>query len=312
MQVIRFGAAEAVTQDGVRWDIYVSNDTLLDGLDDGAGGAGIQVSDIRYGSWTAARGLKRGPIHPSSDFYRMERMGAVVYEALLDLQDQLPFPFRDRHELWLLDHSDAPLCLLHSAVTADEATLPGPDAWEVGQAARDGFTSPALAECAPQRPDQSAGAYLMDFVNRRGAGTAWFRREADGGGSRLDGTGAPLARLAPADFPPLLLATHGFDTAHRRLAEHFFAWQAPCLLLLADLDVDSRRRLEPLARRQAAQVAGHYRLYPSIVDPAQIQAARVEARLLDAHTQHATVAEAGLPTYYIELNPSELNPSGAE
>jgi hypothetical protein len=72
---IKYRSAEAVTADGVRWDIYVSNEALLDDLPDRQH---TQVSDIRYGSWSAETGLKRGPIFPSDDFLMMEAMGTRV------------------------------------------------------------------------------------------------------------------------------------------------------------------------------------------------------------------------------------------
>ena len=74
---IRYESAEAVTRDGVRWDIYVSNDRLLDGMDTRQR---VQISDIRYGSWSAQTGLKRGPLYPSDDFKYLEHRGAIVYE----------------------------------------------------------------------------------------------------------------------------------------------------------------------------------------------------------------------------------------
>ncbi len=93
MLTIRYEAAEAVTLDGVRWDIYVANDQLREGVQ--AQGE-VQVSDIRYGSWTADQGLKRGPLYPSEDFRRLEAMGATVYEHLVQVQEQIPFPFADQ------------------------------------------------------------------------------------------------------------------------------------------------------------------------------------------------------------------------
>jgi len=69
---IRYHSADAVTADGVHWDIYVSNEGLLKGL---PREHRPQVSDIRFGSWSVARGLRRGPIFPSEDFQRMERLG---------------------------------------------------------------------------------------------------------------------------------------------------------------------------------------------------------------------------------------------
>jgi hypothetical protein len=80
VNIIRYRSAEAVTSDGIHWDIYVSNDSLLDGLDKSRS---IQISDIRYGRWSMQEGLIRGPVYPSDEFYRLEEMGAVVYQHLL-------------------------------------------------------------------------------------------------------------------------------------------------------------------------------------------------------------------------------------
>jgi len=77
MHTIRHQSAEAITTDGIEWDIYVANDALLDGL--GRAGRRAMISDIRYGHWSAEKGLKRGPLFPSDDFKRLEHMGALVY-----------------------------------------------------------------------------------------------------------------------------------------------------------------------------------------------------------------------------------------
>ena len=96
VHIIRYQSAEAVTTDGIEWDIYVANDALLDGL--GRAGKRAQISDIRYGHWSAEKGLKRGPLYPSDDFKRLEDMGAVVYEHLLQGASrravQIPRPVR--------------------------------------------------------------------------------------------------------------------------------------------------------------------------------------------------------------------------
>jgi hypothetical protein len=85
--IVRYQSAEAVTMDGVHWDIYVANDALKQGLD---ATHNIQISDIRYGSWSREQGLKRGPIFPSDEFKRLEHMGAVAYEHLLEVADSTP------------------------------------------------------------------------------------------------------------------------------------------------------------------------------------------------------------------------------
>jgi len=110
VHVIRFQSAEAVTTDGVEWDIYVANDALLDGL--GRAGRRAQISDIRYGHWSLEKGLKRGPLFPSDDFKRLEEMGAEAYRHLLKVHRDVPFAFRDAFELWLLDRDARPLARL--------------------------------------------------------------------------------------------------------------------------------------------------------------------------------------------------------
>ncbi|TNF95946.1 MAG: hypothetical protein EP297_11185, partial [Gammaproteobacteria bacterium] len=114
MNCIRYQSAEAITTDGLNWDIYVSNDALLEDLEI-IGHA--QTNDVRYGSWSVEKGLRRGPIIPSEDFHQLELMGHVVYEYLLSVHGELPFPFKDNYELWLLDSCQQPLALLNSAIS---------------------------------------------------------------------------------------------------------------------------------------------------------------------------------------------------
>jgi hypothetical protein len=73
--IVRYQSAEAVTMDGVYWDIYVANDALRQRLD---ATHNIQISDIRKGSWSQSQGLKHGPVFPYDDFKRLENMGAIA------------------------------------------------------------------------------------------------------------------------------------------------------------------------------------------------------------------------------------------
>jgi hypothetical protein len=298
-RVIRYGAAEAVTTDGAHWDIYVSNDELLRGLDHGHR---VLISEIRFGRWSAGKGLKRGPLYPSEDFRRMERMGATVYAALTELHDQAVFPFRDVFELWLLDAAGAPLALLASVLSPQEMDLDLPLQWRPGYAAEAGFHSAAC---------EDAGASLSRYINSlAGAHPAavWVQRDEDGSGRVLAGINQPSVRSGPgwsaSAFPEFFLGTSGHDALHRRLLADFHAWQAPCLLLLPGLSASSRRRLEQQARSQASEVERHFRLYPQCVDPRLIQAARVEAMLQRCRPQPRAREEA-LSTFYIELEPEE-------
>ena len=179
VHTIRYKSAEAVTTDGVEWDIYVANDALLDGL--GRAGKRAQISDIRYGHWSAEKGLKRGPLYPSDDFLRLEEMGAVVYEHLLQVHRDVPFRFRDQFELWLLDRNDQPLALLHSVRNDSETDTRPPLDWRAGIAAQEKFRSDAVPGL-----DEPAGVYLTRYVNAlAGSSVQWFRRSDDGAGLGL-------------------------------------------------------------------------------------------------------------------------------
>ncbi len=302
VHTIRFQSAEAVTTDGIEWDIYVANDALLEGL--GRAGKRAQISDIRYGHWSAEKGLKRGPLYPSDDFRRLEDMGAVVYEHLLKVHREVPFAFRDQFELWLIDRNDQPLALLHSVRTHSETDTKPPLDWRAGMAAQERFQSAAIADLA-----ESAGAYLTRHVNSLASGVAqWFCRTDDGAGlglHALKGGDTLRGRVLDAEaFPPLFIATAGMDAAHTRLVHDYHAWQAPWMLLLPNLDRATRSALEACACQQAESVEQHCRLYPSVIDRAALQAARVEAALVRSQPRPQQQDEV-MPMFYIELNSTE-------
>jgi hypothetical protein len=301
VHIIRYQSAEAVTTDGIEWDIYVANDALLEGL--GRAGRRAQISDIRYGHWSAEKGLKRGPLFPSDDFKRLEDMGAIVYEHLLKVHREAPFRFHDLFELWLLDTHDQPLALLHSVRTDSETDTKPPLDWRAGIAAQEQFRSAAIANL-----DESAGVYLTRYVNSLASGVAqWFRRSEDGAGlglHTLKGGDRLRGRLLEAEaFPPLFITTSGMDAAHTRLVHDYHAWQAPWMLLLPHLDTATRRALEASACQQAERIDKHCRLYPDVIDRPALQAARVEAALV--RTQPCqTKQDEVMSMFYIELSVS--------
>lgn len=302
VHTIRYQSAEAVTTDGIEWDIYVANDALLEGL--GRAGKRAQISDIRYGHWSAETGLKRGPLFPSDDFKRLEEMGAVVYEHLLEVHRDVPFDFRDQFELWLLDRNDQPLALLHSVRTHSETDTRPPLDWRAGMAAQERFHSAAIADLA-----ESAGAYLTRYLNSLSSGAVqWFCRTDDGAGlglHTLKGGEHLRGRVLEAEaFPALFIATAGMDAAHTRLVHDYHAWQAPWMLLLPHLDRATRSALEACACQQAESIEKHCRLYPAVIDRAALQAARVEAALVRSQPRSQTPDDV-MPMFYIELSSTE-------
>lgn len=308
MLTIRYEAAEAVTLDGVRWDIYVANDQLREGVQ--ARGE-VQVSDIRYGSWAADQGLKRGPLYPSEDFRRLEAMGATVYEHLVQVQEQIPFPFADQFELWLMDRERLPLALLQSAVRRRDMEMGNAPQWRAGIAALERFSSPVAEEITALRrgaaPPADYLAYYLNSLAGERPCAQWFCRNPDRSGRALQGMGpSPLPEgsvLPPETFPSLMISERGHDCAHHQLIEDFLAWQAPWLLTLGHLDTATRRRLEQQARSQALLVAAQHRLYPEAADPAVINAILVEAVLRHAQPPATRRHDPAMSTFYIELEP---------
>lgn len=305
MNCIRYQSAEAVTMDGVHWDIYVANDALKQNLESDRA---IQISDIRYGHWSAETGLKRGPIFPSEEFKRLEHMGATVYEYLLDVCHTVPFCFRDVYELWLLDTKDHPLALLNSAVYAHDMANDQILDWRPGLACRQEFVS-SVNERLPlsETGHQSAGEYLCWYVNRR-AGMVpraqWFERSAENStglaGINLDA--AMQGRvLANEEFSESDISLLEHDECHSRLIDEFINWQAPWWLLLESLTSEQRYLFEQQARKRALEVERQYRLYPDIVDNAAIKAARVEAVLRKSLPSRNEVEQV-VSTYYIEIS----------
>ena len=302
VHTIRYQSAEAVTTDGIEWDIYVANDALLEDL--GRAGRRAQISDIRYGHWSAEKGLKRGPLFPSEDFKRLENMGAIVYEHLRQIHRDVPFTFRDQFELWLLDRHEQPLALLHSVRADSETDTKPPLDWRAGMAAQERFRSNAISHMG-----ESTGEYLTQYVNSLASGVAqWFRRSDDGAGLGLHtmrGGDIMHGRVLEADsFPSLFISTSGMDAPHAQLVHDYHAWQAPWMLLLPPLDIATRSALEACAFQQAELVDKHCRLYPAVIDRQALQAARVEAALVRSQPKKETGNEV-LPTHYIELNVSE-------
>jgi hypothetical protein len=309
MHVVKRGDAEAVTVDGLHWDIYVAMEDMLDAL---WGVQRVQVADIRFGSWSAAKGLKRGPRYPSEDFRRMEAQGQALYEHLIRVHGQVPFAFADRFELWLLDGSRRPLALLHSAVEEAEMPHDAQTEWRAGMAARERFASPAMDAIGGGA--RNAAVHLAGYVNAAAGpepSAQWFLREADGSGRGLQVLGPAdglAGRTLAADaFAPLLLANCGHDEAHRRLIDDFLAWQAPWLLCLPVAPA-LRRGIERQARAQAQAIADLHRLYPEVIDAEGIRAARVEAVMRRSQAARADRGEEHVPPFYIELDPGPADP----
>lgn len=296
---IRYKSAEAVTTNGRHWDIYVRNELMLDDIDQEQRHK-VLTNDIRYGSWSAEHGLKRGPIYPSNDFKILERYGDIVFSALLTHHREAPFPLIDNHEFWLLDEALQPLALLDSVIDPREMDSDQPLQWRPGMRCQETFRSGAVCRCTDAGSTASAAEALAGHISSRSGQqpkAQWFHRAKDGSGVGLEGVGLEVsmaARQLGADaFPRFHLQR---SETHGKLIEDFEHWCAPWLLLLPDLDEAQRRLLEPLACRQVDAIDEHFHLYPVIMDHKLFNTARVQAQL--RRTNKAT-ASASYPDIHL-------------
>jgi len=308
MNIIEYMGAEAVSLDGVNWDIYVRNQDLLSDIDHGRS---IQISDIRYGHWSKEQGLKRGPIYPSDDFKRMEEQGACVYEHLLEHHQAIPFPFLDNYELWLLDEHYQPLALIDSSLReSDIDNRPHLD-WRAGMACCNEFNSSAYSVIKKPGHPERAGEYLTHYINEK-CGTPpraqWFKRTIDRHGIGMSGHNIPdnlMGReLNDRVFHDFMINENGHDNQHINLINEFIQWQSPWLLLLDYLSESQRMIFEEKSRSRALMVDKLHQLYPEILDMSFINAARVEATLRKSCARPTEHQDNTLHTEYIELTPS--------
>ncbi len=285
LQVVRTGAARALSADGVYWEIQVlAEQPEHDWRSPNANEP--QMRYFRFGAWTAESGLQRVPVSPILDLNRMLAAEQELVALLPEALRQLPFAPGHRFELWLLDPEQRPLALIASTVKAQFISEVRTEPWAACALTEHGFVAPSLlARQIPAHDGHNPRRHAAELERqvRLAAGSptrqAWFERDEDGAGSVLDD---PRRRLAAADFPALLLAEDWPEPAAAALARDYFAWNAPYLLTLPGLGLETRGPLERAAAKRAVLTAALYRLFPEIIDPERLRAVRVEAKLREA------------------------------
>ncbi len=104
----------------------------------------------------------------------------------------------------------------------------------------------------------------------------WFKRAKDGSGEELDGDAKVWPRIC---FPALTLRRKWPQAQQTELVENYLSGLAPRMLTLQDLSDSVREQLVYAACSQALLVDLLCPLYPVVLNPELITAARVEARL---------------------------------
>ncbi|HHB13333.1 MAG TPA: hypothetical protein ENK62_09060 [Chromatiales bacterium] len=276
IQAVEIEDARAISPDGLRWQLQVR--TLVP-RPPGTPPGPTARRFLRYGTWSAHGGLERYPVPPGVDVAQVNARAAALVKVLEGPRPALPYPARDRFELWLLDARDRlPLALLSSVTERMRTALPPHAAWTALPA--EGLLDPAEA-----RPPAQAAAAETHVRERAGmpAVAQWFERLPDGGGRGLQGVnlGSELEgrTLSPGAFPALLVSQRWAERAARDAVESLVQWQAPWLLSLEGLDEPTRRRLERAAVHRPLTLHAVRRLYPAVIQEGLLKRALVEAEL---------------------------------
>ena len=265
---VDIGEATAHTFDGVLWHLRA---------DDGYG----WVRPV--GVWEEGVGLKLG--QPS-------RLGDII--AALENRPALPFPIFDTFEQWLLDReSGLPLALLATRRGGIEGVEKGDADWYPFTLTYTGFHSTILAQrdAITRNAGDAHRDFLARLVNqaaRPHARTQWFQRDQDGVGKGMTGLRLPYEwrgrELGAANFPELLVRETWNSRLEQSVISDYHRWLAPLLLLWPRLSHSTRSRLELEACEKPQWLARVYRLLPTQLNPAQINAGLVAARLELART----------------------------
>ena len=264
---VDIGDASAHTFDGFTWHLRA---------DDGYG----WVRPV--GVWEEGVGLKLG--QPAG-------LGDII--AALETRPALPFPIFDTFELWLLDReSGLPLALLATRRGGIEGVEKTGSEWHPFALSYTGFHSPILArrDALIRNASDAHRDFLASMVNQAARPhpmTQWFQRGQDGLGQGMAGLRLPYEwrsrQLGAVEFPELLVREDWGRRENSRLEQSvindYHRWLAPLLLLWPRLSIATRTRLELEACEKPQWLARVHRLLPTMVNPAQIQAGLVAARI---------------------------------
>ena len=267
-QVVETPVGRATSTSGVHWDLEIRTNRarVMGGLEQDAQGRAF----IRFGLWSAEAGhVIAHSRHLLRQDHELRDKSEQLIAELLRRKSELPFALADSHELWLFDASgEVPLALLAACVPGQGLAMTEPRIWRCG----------LVGDGEPGQRRFDDGNSLEDQVKRRAGYNvrkAWVVREPDGTGVRK----ADSARLESDQLPTLLIQRRWDSIVAAERVERYLRWIAPSLLTLPTIDDEQRDWLERQLHLQAASVEHHWHLYPKVLSPKRIKAARVQSRL---------------------------------
>jgi len=244
---------------------------------------------------TASGRFRWGVTQVSTDTLSDVRL--VNADKLVDAlknQPPVPFPIRDRFELWLLHHETRqPLALLrtrYKAVDMEPVTDPH---WRPFLMTETEFVSPTLAadeDAQPRKgwpiPHRDQLESQVNIVSRPLPAAQWFERHRDGSGTGCSGlrlNADESGRTLAADaFPELLIDETWDNELQQGLVADYHDWYAASLLAHQNLSAATRQRLERAACDRPQALLAAYPLIPEIIGQEAIDVALVSAKLMNA------------------------------
>ncbi|HFD80512.1 MAG TPA: hypothetical protein ENK05_09010 [Gammaproteobacteria bacterium] len=268
IQVIDVGSACAYSTDGVNWRIRQRNP---------AGRLSWGIVQLREG-----------------DLSELRLANADELIDALEHHPPVPFPLRDRYELWLLhNESRKPLALLRTAYREQDMERVTDPHWRPFLLTDTAFVSPTLQRKEKEEPARGWPVPHRDqlesqvnMASRPMPAAQWFERREDGSGRGCGGlrlADEEIGRSLPGDdFPPLLISEDWDDEVQRALVIDYHDWHAAALLAHQNLDRALRRRLEKAACKRPRSLLGSYPLIPEVLDREAMEVALVSARIMAA------------------------------
>jgi len=212
----------------------------------------------------------------------------------LKKQPPVPFPIRDRFELWLLNNrTRKPLALLRTCYKALDTGPVNDPHWRPFLMTDTLFVSPTLETAENEKnrrgwpiPHRDQLESQVNVASRPMPAAQWFERRSDGSGTGKQGlriSGEEIGRtLDGEDFPELLISENWEDETKSGLAADYHDWYAASLLVHQNLSRATRKRLEQAACRRPQTLLATYPLIPEIIDQEAVEVALVSARLMNA------------------------------
>lgn len=267
IQVAQRNGSRAMSVDGVDWQTQIK----------------------RKGARFSTRGIWRSD--GGGDLEEDELTESFIQD--LKNAPELPFPFADKLELWLLDsQSQMPMALVTSTLDRETAPRINDVHWQATLADDYSFVAPSLGRASAALSTTLTHRDLLQRCVQAAAGSRpraqWFRRDEQGGGSGFNGCRIDDSlegrQLTAQQFPELLLRVQWPHDEETALVRDYHAWHSPWLLTHSDISDETRDWLEHAACNHPQQLFRARKLLPKVINKEMLKKAWVAMAIRQSNT----------------------------